>query len=40
MKEKYLITINTSSPEVEEYPWLILLPGFIPILKRKHSAAF
>jgi hypothetical protein len=40
IKEKYLIIIKRSSPELEEYPWLILLPGFLSVLRKKNAAAF
>ena len=37
IKEKYVITIMKVTRELEEHPWIVLLPGFISAIKRKNS---
>jgi hypothetical protein len=38
IKEKYFITINKSPHVLDEYPWLVLLPGFLAAISKSHSA--
>jgi hypothetical protein len=38
LKEMYYLTILKPGKELAEYPWLIMLPAFISIIKKRRSA--
>lgn len=38
-KERYSITINKVPHNLDEYPWLIVVPGFLAVISKNHAAA-